>query len=413
MHALRSVMVLLSLVSTSFAQLGTSEIDIRPQSDSLQAVADTSGVPQRDAMDLIHQWLGKRVETQVEFKAKTGLQWALLPTISYNPVYGVAIGAMISGAGRRGSTEARYSSLSIAGNVSSTGQIQFQVRGDVFSPGENYLIKGDFRYLDTERSTWGLGPIEEQQGEYPMEFLLNRFYWTGLRRVSGPVYLGLGFHYDSFGDIVDQRAAEGDSTPFVEYSGSALTKTRAVGLSINVVADTRDNLVNASSGYLLSWSFRDYLEALGSDHNWQELWVEARVYPHVPNRSRNVLAFWLYGWLSFGPAPYLNLPSNGWDTYGRAARGYLAGRIRGPNQIYLESEYRWSLTKDGLWGMVAFVNGVSTVRPEVGTFSRMDPAVGLGIRIKFNKNSNTNLTLDHAWGRDDSEGWFLGMTEAF
>lgn len=378
------------------------------------AAAAAAGVPQRDVMDVLDQYLfKKRIEPQVDISPKTGLQWALLPTFSYNPVYGVALGAMISGAGRRGSPTARYSSLAIAGNVSTTGQVQFQVRGDVFSPGEDFLFKGDFRYLDTERSTWGLGPIGDQSGEYPMTFLLNRFYCTALRRASGPVYIGIGYHYDSFGEIVDERAAAGDSTPFVEYSGGNLSRTVASGLSLNLLADTRDNLVNASHGYLLSWSFRDYLQSLGSDQNWQELWIEARVYPHVPKRSRNVLAFWLYGWMSFGQAPYLNLPSNGWDTYGRGGRGYLAGRIRGVDQIYVESEYRWSLTKDGLWGMVVFVNGVSTSRADAGTFSKMDPGVGVGIRIKFNKNTDTNLTLDHAWGREDSKGWFLGMTEVF
>jgi hypothetical protein len=409
MRTLPATIVVVLLATASWAQLSTPDPDITARKDSLTSLQHT--VPQRDVWDLIFR-RDNRVEPQVEIE-RTGLQWVLLPTISYNPVYGVAIGAMFSGAGRRGSTTAHYSSVSIAGNISTTGQIQLQIRGDIFSPGETYLVKADFRYLDTERSTWGLGPIDEQLGEYPMTFLLNRFYWTALRHTSGPVYLGFGFHYDEFSDIVDNRAAEGDSTPYMEYSGGLPTKTRAVGLSVNLLADTRDNLVNPKRGYYLSWSFRDYLEAFGSNESWQELWVEARVYPHVPARSRNVLAFWLYGWMSFGPAPYLNLPSNGWDTYGRGARGYLAGRIRGVDQIYLESEYRWTLTRDGLWGAVVFVNGMSTARPETGTFAGMDPAVGVGIRIKFNKHTDTNLTLDHGWGRADSKGWFLGMTEAF
>jgi hypothetical protein len=189
--------------------------------------------------------------------------------------------------------------------------------------------------------------------------------------------------------------------------------TRAVGVSINLLADTRDNMVNTQKGYYLNWSFRDYLDSFGSDSNWQELWVEARVYPHVPVRSRNVLAFWLYGWMTYGQAPYLNLPSNGWDTYGRGARGYLAGRIRGANQIYVESEYRWSLTSDGLFGAVVFVNGLSTTSTESGIFSRIDPGFGAGLRIKFNKHTSTNLTLDYGWGSDVSSGFFLGMSEVF
>lgn len=412
MHAFRAAIVLLLLGSTSWAQLSGPELGFnRP--DSLTAVADSSQVPQRDIFDLLDQYIfKKRIEPQVDIKPRTGLQWSLLPTFSYNPVYGVALGAMISAAGRRGAEDGRYSSLAISANASTTGQIQAQVRGDVFSADEDLLLKADFRYLDTERSTWGLGPVYSNQDEFPMTFVLARIYATFLRRISGPVYLGLGFHYDEFYDIVDERAAE-TTTPFESYSGGAPRSTRASGLSLNLLADTRDNLVNPRRGYYLSWSFRDYLQDFGSDENWQELWIEARVYPHVPKRSNDVLAFWLYGWMSFGPAPYLNLPSNGWDTYGRGARGYFAGRIRGQNQIYVESEYRRAITRDGLWSAVAFVNITSTAQVETGTFAAPDPGLGLGLRVKFNKNTDTNLTLDHGWGRDGSRGWFLGMTEVF
>jgi hypothetical protein len=125
---------------------------------------------------------------------------------------------------------------------------------------------------------------------------------------------------------------------------------------------------------------------------------EMRVYPHVPRQSRNVLAFWLYSWMSFGRAPYLNLPANGWDTYGRGARGYLQGRIRGTSQIYVESEYRWSLTRDGLLGMVAFLNATGTTDEESGTFGRTDWGGGVGLRIKLNKHANTNVTSTTAGG---------------
>jgi hypothetical protein len=406
-------LVLLGLVAVPAGHSMTANPDSTASGDSTLALADTSAaVPQRDAMDLLNRLLGKRPEP-VEVESPTGLEWALLPTFSYNPVYGAALGALVSGAGRRGSAKAHYSSLAISGNVSTLGQVQLQVRSDVFSPGESYLVKADFRYLDTERSTWGLGALDAQAGEYPMTFVLHRFYMTALRHVSGPVYLGVGVHYDQFGDIVDERAERGESTPFTEYSGGLISQTRAVGVSVNLLADSRDNLVNATQGYYLAWSFRDYFAGLGSDDNWQEFWVEARVYPHFPPRSQNVLAFWLYGWMTFGPAPYLNLPSNGWDTYGRGGRGYLAGRIRGADQIYIESEYRWSLTRDGLWGAVVFVNGTSTTYPDTGVFSRLDPGVGVGLRIKFNKHTSTNLSLDYGWGRGDSQGLFLGMTEVF
>jgi hypothetical protein len=384
------------------------------QIETPSAVPDTvATVPQRDAMDVIAGLLNKRVEPELSGTTSTGLSWAILPTFSYNPVYGVALGAMVSGAGQRGYRTARYSNIAISGNYSTQGQLQAQVRGDIFSTSGNGLTKIDVRYLDTERSTWGLGHIVDGQEEFPMSFQLVRIYGTAYRRASGPVFIGLGYHYDEFMNIEDDLANKGESTPFTEYSGGAPDKTAASGISLNVLGDTRDNLVNPSTGYYLSASFRDYLEALGSDDNWQEMWMEMRLYPHLPSKSRSVLGFWLYTWMTFGRAPYLNLPSNGWDTYGRGARGYLQGRIRGPSQVYFETEYRRTLTADGLWGAVVFVNGTVTTSPETGTFSRADPAIGLGLRIKFNKHTNTNLTVDFGWGRGDARGLFLGMTEVF
>jgi len=396
---------LLPAGSTAFAQIETPLAENAPDS--------VAQVPQRDAMDVIARLLHKRVEPEISGTTRTGLEWAILPTFSYNPVYGVALGAMVSGAGQRGYRTARYSNLAISGNYSTQGQLQAQVRGDIFSRSGNLLTKIDVRYLDTERSTWGLGSIQEDQEAFPMSFQLVRAYGTFYRRTSGPVFVGLGYHYDQFMNISDDRARGGEATPFTEYYNGMVDRTEASGVSINVLGDTRDNLVNPSAGYYLSASFRNYLQALGSDDNWQEIWMEMRLYPHVPGSSRNVLGFWFYTWLTFGRAPYLNLPSNGWDTYGRGARGYLQGRIRGPNQIYFETEYRRNLTADGLWGAVAFFNGVVTSNPETSTFGRADPAAGVGLRIKFNKHTNTNVTVDYGWGRDDSRGLFLGMTEVF
>ncbi len=420
-HAMRP---LLMFLGTALLALGTATpprvaaAEPSPAApDSLRAAADTSAagaVEQIDAFDLLNKYiLHKRVEPEVVGTTKTGLSWALLPSISYNPVYGASFGVSAIGAGKRGSADMPFSSVSISGNMSTTGQIQAQLRGDVFSPSGNALTKGDFRYLDTERSTWGLGPFSADQQEYPMNFKLYRAYLTHYRKVSGTVFLGLGVHYDGFAEIIDTRALEGETTPFTDYSGGAVPRTVASGLSINVLSDTRDNLVNAASGHYLSMSLRDYVDDLGSDASWQEMWAEMRVYPHVPRTSKDVLAFWMYTWFSFGPAPYLNLPSNGWDTYGRGARGYLAGRVRGSSQAYFEAEHRRTLSKNGLWGMVVFGNMTATTVPETDLFGRADPGVGVGLRVKFNKRSNSNLAIDYAWGRHGSGGVFFGMSEVF
>jgi outer membrane protein assembly factor BamA len=391
-----------------------TQILVRSDSSQTTLVDSLDQVVQRDIVDVLAHWIfGRRIEPVLEGQARSGLSWSVLPSLSYNPVYGFAFGATASGAGQFGTgPHSRPSAFSLSGNYSTKGQTQALARIETTSASGGYLTKLDFRYLDTERSTWGLGPISDDQQEYPMAYVLLRTYVTFYRRTSGPVYVGLGYHLDHFQDIRDTRAELGEETPFRTYSGPDVTKTRASGVSLNLLADTRDSIVNARSGYLISGSFRAYMESLGADRNWQEFLVSVRMYPRLPSRSNNVLAFWLYSWLTFGKGPYHNLPATGWDTYGRGARGYLQGRIRAANQIYLESEYRFGLTRDGLLGGVVFLNGTASAGP-AETFGSLDTGGGLGIRIKFNKDSRTNLALDRAWGRAGSGGWFMGMSEVF
>jgi hypothetical protein len=117
-------------------------------------------------------------------------------------------------------------------------------------------------------------------------------------------------------------------------------------------------------------------------------------------------------WMTYGPAPYLDLPAIGWDTYGRSGRGYVQGRLRALNQIYTEAEYRAALTRDGLLGAVAFVNLTVSTRT-AGAFGRGDPGGGIGLRMQFIKRTRTNLTLDYGWGNAASKGLYLGTQEVF
>ena len=83
------------------------------------------------------------------------------------------------------------------------------------------------------------------------------------------------------------------------------------------------------------------------------------------------------------------------------------------SQFYLETEYRWPITQDGLWGAVAFVNATTRRKRNRGSSGQPDFAGGVGLRIKFNKRSNTNLGVDHGWGKDGSQVLFFGMSETF
>ena len=135
-----SVLVVPGLAFALVPESGAEEI-----ASSFSSASDSAdSVARRDIFDLLDEYvLGRRADPSLGFTDHTGLEWAFVPTFSYNPVYGAAFGALASGAGRRGSTDARYSSLAISGNYTTRKQVQLQLRGDLFDRSEAYLLKSD------------------------------------------------------------------------------------------------------------------------------------------------------------------------------------------------------------------------------------------------------------------------------
>jgi hypothetical protein len=142
--------------------------------------------------------------------------------------------------------------------------------------------------------------------------------------------------------------------------------------------------------------------------------IDVRHYIKLPASSHNILAFWSYNDITIsGNPPYLDMPSIGWDDYSNTGRGYSAGRYTGRNLLYFESEYRFSMTRNGLLGGVVFVNAESVTENSPDKTRSVVPAGGLGLRIKISKDSDTNLSVDYGFGIRGSHGIIFNMGEVF
>src|ERR1700743_306571 len=140
------------------------------------------------------------------------------------------------------------------------------------------------------------------------------------------------------------------TTDFERYGLSP--KEVASGISLHFLFDSRRNPINPEKGNYASITYRPNFTFLGSDQNWQSLIVDLRKYINFPSSTHNVLAIWSYDWFTVGGGkpPYLLLPSTGWDAYSNTARGYIQGRFRSKDMLYFESEYRFGITSNGLFG---------------------------------------------------------------
>jgi hypothetical protein len=310
-------------------------------------------------------------------------------------------------------TTTRISNGTVGASYSTNKQFTVYFKGDALLPDDGWALKWDWRYLDTNQSTFGLGPTMPDQTEYPMDFVLYRLSQAAYRRIGRSAwFVGMGYHFDRYDKIHDERATLGEATPFSVYSGGTPTHTQSSGFSIGTVVDTRDHPSNASRGTYWNLTLRSNLHALGSDVDHHSLWSDLRLHTRLPRNSPHVLAVWNWVWVTSGSTPYLDLPAIGWDTYGRSGRGYVQGRIRGPQLGYLEFEYRRRLTRDDLWGAVAFFS-LTSASPDDGVFEAVDPAFGLGVRLKFNKRTKTNLAVDVGRTPGGTQKLFIGLQETF
>jgi outer membrane protein assembly factor BamA len=188
----------------------------------------------------------------------------------------------------------------------------------------------------------------------------------------------------------------------------------AIGPTIKILYDSRTNQINANKGLLVNVVYRNNLELIGSDNNWQSLLIDVRKYFKFPHNSKNTLALWSYNWLTLkGSPPYLLLPSTGWDDQYNTGRGYIQSRFRGKQMVYFESEYRFNISRNGLFGGVAFLNVQNFSGDLSQSYNNLLPGYGIGIRIKLNKHSGTNLCLDYGFGNNGSGGFYVNLGEVF
>jgi hypothetical protein len=309
-------------------------------------------------------------------------------------------------------SEANLSSVLTSVTYSQYQQIIFPIQANIWTRGNKYNIQTDWRYLRYPSLTYGLGGNTSADSGYNIDYGYLRLHQAILRTVGRDLYLGIGYDFDYFWNIRQIDPPVG-KTDFQQYGLSRTEK--ASGPTVQFLYDDRRNPINPGKGTYFNVTYRPNFTWLGSDNNWQSLLFDAREYLKFPGNTRNVLAFWSYDWFTVGGGdpPYLLLPSTGWDAYSNTGRGYIQGRYRSKNMLYLESEYRFGITANGLLGGVVFANAQSFSQMNTGQYEYLIPGYGAGIRISLNKFSRTNLCVDYGWGIHGSGGFFVNLGEVF
>ncbi|MEI8279281.1 MAG: hypothetical protein WCG87_05915 [Bacteroidota bacterium] len=369
---------------------------------------------ERDLIDIALHLMKKSTDHRSDTASQRhDLQLSALPAAGYTLQTGFAVIAAANAAFYTADHTTQNIST-IATNITYTQYKQtiFPIQANIWTNNNKYNFTTDWRYMKFPSYTYGLGGYTNLNEVYSIDYSYIRLHQALMRSLGHDFYVGLGYEFDYFWNIHEIDPPAGKITDFQQYGFG--NQETAAGITLNALYDDRRNSINPDNGYYAKISYRYNDNIVGSNSNWQSIVTDLRRYVVFPYGTKNVFALWNYDWLTLGGTPpYLLLPNTGGDAYTNTGRGYIQGRFRGKNMIYLEGEYRINITNNELLGGVLFANAQSFTELKSNRFETIAPAVGAGIRLKLNKFSKTNVCIDYGVGFDGSKGFFVNLGEVF
>lgn len=377
---------------------------------------DTSRIVyKRDLIDVFRKWFGKDPFTASEEKKRdsTKLSFSIIPAFG---VAGAEKGVVTSMnaaffLGPRQTTN--LSNVYFTPYFTFSNQLVIPVRSYIWTANNAFNFIGDYRYMIYPQELYSIYDYSKNKPESRLHYNQVRFYQTCARGILPNTALGLGILYDRYVNVREEEIYIDGVTSFQKYGDTADSYYTSCGPSLELIVDSRRNTLNPKQGTYLRLTYRMNQKWLGSAVAWNSLYLDARKYFKISDYRRKTLALWFLGWSVFGQqANYLDLPSIGWDFYGKTGRGVYRNRYRSSSILYFETEYRTEITDNGLWGMVFFANITSPAKMFTHEFTRPNFSVGSGLRLRLNKRTGGNVGMDFGF----SQGYwtyYLTLNEFF
>ena len=403
-----------------FARVAVAAQEERPKDEAPSVAEVVSALPPStagtgadpDLPELLARLVGLPVPKEPPPASRFHI--ALLPFVVANPLLGAGGGLAALGGFRTGGPETKFSRFEASGFFTTNHQIGLVLRSEVRLPRNEWILSGDFGGGRFPNPAFGLGGETLPSDRTIVSRQQVQLHETGYRLLLGHLYAGVGYFFDGFFDIVDERHAAGEETGFSSYPFGTEGRSVSSGLTLNLLWDGRDSPVRPSQGSYLLGRVRFDSPALGSDSNWKSVYLDGRTYFSIPGRQ-DVLALWAYAWSTFGATPYLLLPQIGADPEHRSGRGMVEGRFAAMDLLYGEVEYRAHLYRS--LGAVAAVSLTAPSERQPGQggidFRTVHPGFAAGLRVLLDRSSGSNLVVDVGWAPSGELGFYLNGNETF
>ncbi len=364
--------------------------------DSIYIYKNNDSVKQVDGIDYLKKLF--KIKSSQEKTENKKVNFSYFPTDSENAGGRVFVSSFNATFYIGDKENTKNSTIYLIPYISFNNQFGLEMYPTIWLNKNSWNFVGEYFVLNFPQETWGLGGNSPDNNETLVDGKQIRFHQNVLKGIFPNLAIGIGYQYDKHYDL---EIEEEDKSNNPNLPESIKTTTISSGISIPIVYDNRKNINNPQQGMYAGITYLYSDTALGSDTNWQSLFMDFRKYFAIPN-SRSVLGLRSYYWsILSGEAPYFDLPSTRSEPgTGSASRGLQKNRYRSKDMVFFESEYRFNITRNGLLGAVVFANTTVASEVESRKFEHWQPAIGTGIRLKFSKYTKVNLAFDIGFSKD-------------
>lgn len=377
-------------------------LDVKAQDKDIYFITpDNDTIIQKDGIDYLIQ-LFKIKKSQEKIQNKK-VNFSFFPTDARNAGERVLVSSFNATFLLGDKSNTNNSTVYLIPYISFKNQYGIELYPTIWLKENSWNFVGEYFALNFPQDTWGLGGNTPESNETLVDGKQIRFHQNVLKGIFPNLAVGLGYQFDEHYELE------------IKDSNIETTTQKSIssGLSFPIVYDNRKNIINPQKGFYSSFTYLFNDPAFGSDNKWQSIFFDVRKYFSIPY-ARSVLGFRSYYWsIVSGDVPYFDLPSTRTEpSTGMSSRGLQKNRYRSNAMLFFESEYRFNLTPNGFVGGVLFANTTSASEYDTQNFKHWQPAVGAGVRLKFNKYSKVNVAFDFGISKDYASV-YLNIGEAF
>jgi len=377
------------------------------ENNNIKLSTETDSISKVDVVDYLVKWL--KVKNSEEKRNDRKVRFTFFPTTSSS---GKTSFTSFNASFRLGGNESNtnVSTIYFYPYIGSGGQYGFDIQSFMWFPQNSWNFIGEYFIHNYPQDTWGLGGNSPEDHATLIDYQHLRIHQKSLKEIWPHFFAGAGYSLDQHYNIKVEENEVGDEiSSFFPDKNSTSS-----GIVLPVKYDSRRNSINPKQGFMADMTLSFFSPILGSDEKWQSLFLDVRKYFPIIGKRSNMLALRSYYWtILSGKVPYLDLPSVRWEpTPGQSSRGIQQNRYRSNALLDFETEYRFGISENGFWGGVIFGSVTSASEYESQHFLYWHPAGGAGVRMKFNKYSDANISFDVAL----SKGFvnvYLFIGEAF